>query len=167
VPDHPPPEIVHWLAWRPATGDTFEAIIKPRRALAPSATTQVRLDAATLAAGESWDAFTARWAAFLRADDVACAWGRFPLDTLAREGASLPEARLDARVAASGLLGARAGTSEDCARRLEQQTDEQTGEQKIEVPPAPEGAVMAPGRGGVRMAAFCRVVAAMLRTPAG
>ena len=33
VPDHPPPEIVHWLAWRAVTGETFEAIVAPRRPL--------------------------------------------------------------------------------------------------------------------------------------
>jgi DTW domain-containing protein len=152
VPDHPPPEIVHWLAWRPETGERFESVIAPRRPLAPSVPTQVRLDASALAAGESWESFSARWAAFLRADDVVCAWGRFPLDTLASEGAALPGTRFDARVSASALLGARAGTSEDCARRLED-------EQKMAVPAAP---FVAPGRGGVRMAALCRVIGAML-----
>jgi DTW domain-containing protein YfiP len=155
VADRPAPEIVHWLAWRPETGETFEAVVAPRAALAPSATLQVRLDAATLAAGEPWAVFRARWEAFLREDDVLCAWGHFPVDTLEREGGKLPAPRLDARIAACGLLGARVGTAEDCARRLEQ-----TGQLEDAPGPAP-----GPGRGGARMAVLRRVVAAILRTP--
>jgi DTW domain-containing protein YfiP len=159
VPDHPPPEIVHWLAWRPDTDETFEAVLRPRGPLAPSATLQVRLEAATLAAGEPWDAFFARWEAFLRPGDVLCAWGHFPTATLAREGAPLPETQLDARVAASGLLGARVGTTEDCARRLEA-----LGQLEAVAVVETESSG-ARGRGGARMATLRRVVAALLRAP--
>ena len=155
VPGHPPPEIVHWLAWRPATGETFEAVIAPRGALAPSAPTQLRLDAASLAAGESWASFRARWEAFLRSDDAVCGWGHFPVSTLARQDAPLPDERLDARVAANALLGARVGTAEECAARLEaagRMTD-------VAAPPS----TFATGRGGARMSALCRVVAALAR----
>src|SRR5205814_10036364 len=37
TPGRRAPEIVHWVAWRPATGDTFEAVVAPRGPLAPSA----------------------------------------------------------------------------------------------------------------------------------
>ena len=120
VPGHPAPEIVHWLAWRPATGERFEAVVRPRAPLAPSAPVQLRLDAATLAAGEPWDAFRARWEAFSREDDVLCGWGHFPTGTLEREDVRVPVTRLDVRVAANALLGARIGTAEECARRLEE-----------------------------------------------
>jgi DTW domain-containing protein YfiP len=153
VPGHPPPEIVHWLAWRPATDETFEAVIRPRGPLAPSAPLQLRLDAAALAAGEPWESFRARWEAFARADDVLCAWGHFPTGTLEREDVLVPAARLDARVAANALLGARLGSAEDCARRLEE-----TGRA------APASAPAAPGRGGARMEALRRIVTALLRS---
>jgi DTW domain-containing protein YfiP len=153
TPGRRPPEIVHWLAWRPATGERFEAIVAPRGPLAPSASLQLRLDRATLEAGEPWDAFRARWEAFLRQDDVLCAWGHFPLDTLAREPVRMPAGRLDARVAANGLLGARTGTADECARRLEE-----AGHLTDAPAPAP-----ARGRGGARMAQLERVVAALLR----
>jgi len=152
VPGHPPPEIVHWLAWRPATGETFEAVIAPRGPLAPSAPTQLRLDAATLAAGESWADFRPRWESFLRPDDALCAWGHFPVSTLAREDVRLPEERLDARVAANALLAARVGTAEECVSRLA--AAGRTAGQGM--PP------LARGRGGARMDALCRVVSALL-----
>lgn len=151
APGHPPPEIVQWLAWRPATGESFEAVVAPRGPLAPSASVQLRIDAAALAAGEPWAAFRARWEAFAREDDVLCGWGHFPIATLAREDILVPGTRLDARVVASRLLGARVGTPEDCAGRLE------------ELGRAP-GASRATGagRGGARMDAIRRIVGALL-----
>jgi DTW domain-containing protein YfiP len=154
VPGHPPPEIVHWLAWRPATGETFEAIVAPRVPLAPSATVQLRLDAATLAAGEGWASFRARWEAFVENDDVLCAWGHFPTGTLEREEIRVPATRLDARVAANALLGARIGTAEECALRLEEAG-------RIEAP----ASRAATSRGVARMDALRRIVAALLRGP--
>jgi DTW domain-containing protein len=154
APDRRPPEIVHWLAWRVSTGETFSAVVAPRGPLAPSAPVQLRLGAAELAAGESWDSFRARWETFLRDDDVVCGWGRFPTDTLAREGIRLPAVRLDVRVAANALLGARIGTAEECATRLARTEDVADAN----VAPTPDGS----GRGGVRMAALTRVVTALL-----
>ena len=151
VPGHPLPEIVQWLAWRPATGETFEAVVKPRAALAPSAPLQLRLDAAALAAGEEWAAFRARWQAFARADDVLCAWGHFPTATLAREDVLVPEMRVDARVVANALFGERHGSAEACAGRLEESG-------RV----APADAPRASGRGGVRMEALRRIVGALL-----
>jgi hypothetical protein len=145
---------VQWLAWRPATGESFEAIVAPRGPLAPSASVQLRIDAATLAAGEPWAAFRARWEAFVREDDVLCGWGHFPIATLANEDIRLPGARLDARVVASQLMGARGGTPEDCARRLEE----------LGRAPRASGA-LAPGSGGVRMEAIRRIVGALLDAP--
>ena len=155
VPGHPPPEIVQWLAWRPATGETFSAIIAPRAPLAPSASLQLRIDTATLTSGEAWGAFRARWEAFVRDDDVLCGWGHFPTGTLAREEIRVPTARLDARRAANAWLGARIGTAEACARRLEEAG-------RLDAPAPATSA----GRGGVRMDALRRIVGALLQLPA-
>jgi DTW domain-containing protein YfiP len=154
VPGHPPPEIVHWLAWRPATDETFEALLRPRGPLAPSAPVQLGLDAGALASGEPWAYFRSRWEAFAREDDVLCAWGHFPTGTLGREDVRLPAARVDARAAANALLGARPGTAEECARRLEERG-------RLEPARAPR----APGRGGRRMEALRRIVSALLQAP--
>ncbi|HVU51118.1 MAG TPA: tRNA-uridine aminocarboxypropyltransferase [Polyangia bacterium] len=156
VPGHPPPEIVQWLAWRPATGETFEALVRPRGPLAPSAALQLGLDAGALARGESWGAFRARWEAFAREDDVLCSWGHFPTATLAREDVRVPPSRVDARVAANALFGERHGSAEACARRLEEAG-------RVE----PAAAAAAPGRGGVRLEALRRIVEALLRSAGG
>jgi hypothetical protein len=160
VAERPAPEIVHWLAWRVSTGEVFRAVIAPRARLAPGTPVQIGMSRETLAAGEPWEEFRARWVAFLRADDALCSWGHFPTATLASGGALLPARRFDARVAASGLLGARVGTAEDCAGRLDQVA-----------PPSPRGGEGEtesawsgePGRAGRRMAALARVVTALLR----
>jgi len=154
VPGHPPPEIVQWLAWRPATGEAFSAIVAPRGPLAPSAAVQLRLDASTLMSGEAWGAFRARWEAFVRDDDVLCGWGHFPTGTLEREEIRVPATRLDARAAACAWLGARIGTAEACARRLEE-----AGPPDALAPPA------FAGRGGARLDALRRIVEALLRLP--
>ncbi|HVZ73566.1 MAG TPA: hypothetical protein VHJ20_14405, partial [Polyangia bacterium] len=174
VADRPAPEIVHWLAWRPATGETFSAVIAPRARLAPSVPLQIKLPIETLAAGESWESFRARWAAFVRPSDAVCSWGHFPTATLMGEGVDLPARRFDARVAASGLLGARVGTAEECARRLEEAETLSLGREREPDGSDPLSLLRervgvrgpdfsdAPGRGAVRMRALARVVMALL-----
>ncbi len=141
-----PAEIVHWVARRAATGETFEAIIAPRRPLAPAIPRHIRITPERLAAGESWESFRARWTAFARLDDLICAWGRYPLDLLESEGVTLPVARLDLRPAAGAYLGARAGSVEDCGVRMGVGS------------PDP----FAIGRGGARLAALCTIVDKMM-----
>jgi DTW domain-containing protein YfiP len=146
-----PAEIVHWVARRARTGETFEAIIAPRRPLAPAIPAHIRIPRERLAAGESWDSFRARWAAWSRPDDVACAWGRYPLDLLEGEGVALPAARLDVRPAAAWFLGKRTGSVEDCTARLG-------------VAAADPFAI---GRGGTRLAALSAIVDKLLEADAG
>ena len=141
-----PAEIVHWVARRARTGETFEAIIAPRRPLAPAIPGHIRIPRERLAAGESWDDFRARWSAWARADDVICAWGRFPVDLLESEGVALPAARLDVRPAAGHFLGRRTGSVEDCSARL-----------NVAV-----GEPFALGRGGARLAALSAIVDRMM-----
>lgn len=141
-PDRTRPEIVHWLARRIAIGDTFESVLAPRGRLAPSTCHHIGLSPEALAAGESWDAFTARWQAFLRPSDVVVVWGIFPLATLAADGLRLPNRPIDLRPIAGNVLRRRPGTVEECAGQME-------------LPAAqPWGA----GRGGLRLASLCAVV---------
>lgn len=137
-----PPEIVHWVARRAATGETFEAIIAPRRPLSPAIPSHIGIPGERLAAGESWTSFQARWATFSRPDDLICAWGRFPIDLMEREGVALPAARLDVRPVASAFLGGRPGTIEACTDQLGVRPFER----------------FAAGRGGARLAALCSIV---------
>jgi DTW domain-containing protein YfiP len=144
--DAPPPEIVHWVARRARTGETFEAILAPRRPLAPSIPGHIGLPPARLGAGESWASFRARWEAFVRPDDLACTWGRYATDLVEAEGVALPRARLDLRPVAGTILGARTGTVEDCSARLG----------------LAAGVPLASGRGGARLAALLAIVERML-----
>jgi DTW domain-containing protein len=141
-----PAEIVHWIARRARTGETFEAVIAPRRPLAPSIPRHIRIPPERLAGGESWDSFRARWAAWARPDDVVCTWGRYPVDLLEGEGIALPAARIDVRPAAGLFLGKRTGSVEDCTARL-----------GVAVPP-----LSAIGRGGARLAALAAIVDRMM-----
>jgi DTW domain-containing protein YfiP len=141
-----PAEIIHWVARRARTGETFEAIIAPRRPLAPAIPGHIRIPRERLAAGESWDAFRARWSAWARPDDVICAWGRYPVDLLESEGVPLPAARVDMRPAAGLFLGRRTGSVEECSARL-----------NVEV-----GQPFALGRGGTRLAALSAIVDRMM-----
>ena len=145
--DGHPPEIVHWAATRPATGETFEAVIAPRRPLARAIPGHIGITAERLAAGETWASFCARWASFARADDLVCVWGHYAVDLVEAEGLPLPAARLDLRPAVNAHLGARPRTIEDCAAHLE-----------VGAP-----ASFAMGRGGARMAALAAIVERLTR----
>ncbi len=141
-----PAEIVQWVARRAKTGETFEAVIKPRRPLAPSIPNHIRISRERLAEGESWESFRARWDAFARPDDLLCIWGRYPLDVLESEGVALPETWLDVRPAAGTYFGTRVGAVEDCTLRL-----------GVAIPDP-----FALGRGGLRLAALSAIVDRML-----
>lgn len=113
----PPAELVHWVAVRLATGDRFEAVVRPRGPLSPGCDYHVKIERDRILAGESFEDFSRRWAAFFRAGDRLCTWGRYAADIAAREGLTVGE-RLDVRAVALRTLGWHAGASADCAKRL-------------------------------------------------
>lgn len=141
-PDRTPPEIVHWLAQRPSTGETFEAVIAPRGRLAPSTSRHIRLPPDVLAAGEPWSTFVERFMAFLRPSDVLAGWGLFPLATLANDGLRPPQAHVDVRPIVGNVLRRRTGTVEECVVNMG-------------IAPPASGAQ---GRGGIRLASLSAVV---------
>ena len=73
-------ELVHWVAHRVATGETFELIMAPEHPLAPSTTFHIELPEAALLAGAPRSSLAARFAAFARPGDLYCAWGHHGLD---------------------------------------------------------------------------------------
>jgi DTW domain-containing protein YfiP len=141
-PERTPPEIVHWLARRLASDESFESVIAPRGRLAPSTCHHIRLPAEVIAGGETWATFAARFRAFLRPRDVLVSWGSFPLATLAHDGWQLAHAHLDVRPIAAAALRRRTGTVEECLTALD----------------LPARAPWARGRGGSRLASLCAVV---------
>jgi hypothetical protein len=113
-----PDEVVQWVAHRPATGETFEAIVAPGHPIAPATASHTGLDDATLRQGEALSAALQRWRAFLRDTDLVCAWGPYGTDLWQAAGAHLPPARLDLRVAARTDLHGKAGTPAEYLSRL-------------------------------------------------
>ena len=109
TPDRPEPEIVHWVAHRPATGESYEAVIAPRRALAPSTPRHIALSAEQLRAGGSVEDWQRSWRAFVRPGDLLVQWGRYYSGLAARDGLDLGDGRRrDARPAPRGLADPQA-----------------------------------------------------------
>ena len=104
-----PEEIIQWLAHRPATAETFEAIITPQHPLAPGTSAQTGLRADDLQRSEPRESALARWRAFVRDTDIVCSWGVFGTGLLEAAGGYLPVDRVDlrriARAEANGNVG--------------------------------------------------------------
>ncbi len=80
-----PPEMLHWVALRPATGERFASILEARRPLAEHVPRNLGLSLEQLATGEPLERAVARWRTFCRPDDVWSTWGRYSLDLLRSE----------------------------------------------------------------------------------
>jgi DTW domain-containing protein YfiP len=112
------PEVVHWVAERPSTGERYEAIVAPRRQLAPATSSHIELPTADLVDGLDLASWQNSWIEFARPDDVLVSWGRLHVDLAAGEGVALPSERLDFRRALIEHLNHRVGTVEDAAADL-------------------------------------------------
>lgn len=133
-------ELLHWVAYRPATGETLDVIAQPAGALAPSTPFHTELDGETIRGGGSRDDLLAQLAAFLRPTDIACVWGHYAPRLLAASGGVLPEL-LDLRAAAQRLVHRKVGSLEAFAAT-------------IGPPPSP----IARGRAGRRLAMLAQIV---------
>jgi DTW domain-containing protein YfiP len=111
------PEVVHWAAERPATGERFEAFIAPRKDFAPTFTHHTGIERERVEKGETFASFSERWARFLRPTDLLCGWGYYASELLRVEGAEVP-ARLDLRRVALDVLRGRPGDVVSCAAVL-------------------------------------------------
>lgn len=132
------PELVHWLAHRPATSETFERVIAPRSPLAPGTCTHIDLDEDVLREGGSLDSCRDAWNRFLRPDDVVVLWGTFYRDLAAREGLAMPEHEIELREHASRIFKRKMGPLDRCS-------------ELVGSSPAP---LALRGRGGRRLAAL-------------
>jgi len=111
-------ELVHWVAHRPATGETLDLILRPRNPLAPSTAAHIGLTEEALADGASLDDLFARWAAFVHENDVICSWGHYPVGIFERAGGTLPKTRIDLRQVARVLMKGRVGTMDAVLDKL-------------------------------------------------
>jgi DTW domain-containing protein len=156
----PPPELVHWVAHRPATGETFEMVVAPRQPLAPAVAEQIGIPEARLRAGVDVAAWREAWRGFLRDDDALISWGTFARDLAVADGLALPGARVDLRGDVVGLLGVprRRGDTARTPRARVGAVD--TAASALGVA-RPELGVS--GRGGRRLAALVGIAAAFGR----
>jgi DTW domain-containing protein YfiP len=164
-------ELVHWAAYRPATGETFDFVVAPRGEIAPGTTLHTRLDHATLRSGGALVDLHARWSAFVRETDIICSWGRYETNLFAASGGWLPPGHLDLRnVARDVVRGFRAERSEpgrnnECGGTLAHLRDAirsnlDAGRDIMHT----HDAVLAviPGRGGDKLRAIDHVIASFM-----
>ena len=147
TPDRPEPEIVHWVAHRPATGESYAAVIAPRQPLAPSTPRHIALAAEQLLAGGSIDDWRRSWGAFARPGDLLVQWGRYYGGLAARDGVDPDRGglTLDLRPEVSQILKRHLGTVDECLTGL-----------GLPVP-----APVFDGRAGRRLAALVAAVSAL------
>ena len=142
-PDRHEPELVHWLAHRPATSETFEQVIAPRSPLGPETCRHIELHEDELRAGATLASCRDEWSRFLRPDDVLVLWGTFYRDLAAREGLAMPEAAIELRDGAARIFKRKMGVLDRCSAIVGSS-------------PAPLGLR---GRGGRRLAALAGALA--------
>ncbi len=140
------PEVVHWAAERPSSGERFEAFIAPRREFAPTFTHHTGIERERVERGESFGEFAERWARFTRPTDLLCGWGYYASELLRVEGATVGD-RVDLRRVALDVLRGRPGDVVRCASVL--------GE--------PLGTPWVPGRTGLRLSALAAVLRGLSR----
>src|SRR5262249_44183746 len=107
----PSDELVHWVAHRVATGETFEQIIAPAGPLSPSTAFHIELAEAAILGGAPRGELGAQFARFARPTDLWCAWGHHGLDLAIAAGVA-PAERLDLRAAAHRVANRKLGSLE-------------------------------------------------------
>jgi DTW domain-containing protein YfiP len=144
--NEPRDELVHWVAHRVATGETFEQIVAPAGPLSSSTAFHIELPETAILGGGPRGELGARFAQFARPTDLLCAWGHHGLDLgvdLAIAAGIAPAQRLDLRAAAHRVANRKLGSLEDYAQAL-----------------GPAPAPLAPGRAGRRLALLVAIVRA-------
>ncbi|WP_437784537.1 DTW domain-containing protein [Sorangium sp. So ce1097] len=109
-------ELVHLVACR-ASGERFEAFLRPRQPLGPSVAHQLEVPERRLLDGEDAGEALTRFRAFVGPGGVLGAWGTFPLGLLAQEGLGRPPS-LDLRDLCARHLRRRPGGIANGARAL-------------------------------------------------
>jgi hypothetical protein len=134
-------ELVHVIAHRPATGETFTRIAAPERGLSPTTSFHIGLTEEQLLAGSPRAEVLGELAAFFRPTDIACAWGHYGPSLITDAGGSLPAERIDLRAAAQHFTNRKIGSLDDYAASLGP------------IPPA-----AGVGRAGLRLAMLTHIV---------
>jgi len=145
-----PEELVHWVARRVSTGESFDAIVTPSVRLAPSTPGHVALSAEELGRGIDMAEMQERWRTFVRSTDVICSWGTYASKLFVRAGGALPAA-IDLRRVARVVAKDKVGTLQDFLTKMGEPLPERLGR----------------GRAGLRLAQLAKVTTLLSRAPAG
>jgi hypothetical protein len=105
--NRPPTELVHLVAVRPATGETFSSVVKPSFGLSPRSVV-LGMAPERFAAAAGIDTLRQEWSRFVRPQDVPLLWGSFSRTLLGSAGIGLGAA-VDLQQWASERLGQGAG----------------------------------------------------------
>ncbi len=116
--DRAPDELLHWVAVRVLSGERFEYVVRPRRALAPRTECRVAIDASGLDRGGTLAELGAAWAEFSCPNDVICSWGHYALALFGHEIGPLPNTGIDLRDLARLYAKRKVGTLDECHARL-------------------------------------------------
>jgi DTW domain-containing protein len=108
-------EIIHLVAFKPSTGERFEALVRPDRPLEPAAAEHSELDPEEIRAGEPRPSACARFEAFVEGCALA-SWGPFTLGLLRQAAPDLRQ--LDLRERVIRVLEAKPGGLEEAAVAL-------------------------------------------------
>jgi hypothetical protein len=141
-------ELLRLLAVRPATGERFDAAIRPRRPLADLIWYPLELPGERFECGEELEAALDRFDRFVGADGFLAGWGPFGYAAW-RQASGRERDFIDVRPLVSRALGRRTGGVEQAEAALG----------------APPIAPWAAGRGGRRIAALSSVFASLLARP--
>ncbi|MEO7331028.1 MAG: tRNA-uridine aminocarboxypropyltransferase [Minicystis sp.] len=142
--ESPREELIHWVAHRVASGETFDVIAAPERALSPSTPFHSELSEAELVGAGTRAGLFAALKEFTRGTDVWCAWGHYGAALMRAGGGPMAEEWLDLRGHAHRMTNQKLGSLEAYAATIG---------------PGP-GAGLARGRGGRRLAMLVQIVRA-------
>jgi DTW domain-containing protein YfiP len=111
-------ELIHWVAHRVATGETFDVMAAPEKPLSPSTPFHSELaEGALLGAGTRGALFEAL-AGFTRPTDVWCAWGHYGVELLRGSGGPVVGERVDLRAEAHRMTNRKLGSLEAYAEAI-------------------------------------------------
>jgi hypothetical protein len=111
-------ELVHWVAHRVASGESFECVVAPRNPLSPRTSRNISIAEEALLSAGGMAELRARWGSFNRPRDVICSWGHYSNWLFINSGGLLPNHRVDIRKVAHNYVNAKVGTAEEFAARM-------------------------------------------------
>lgn len=111
-------ELVHWLAHRVATGETFSMIARPERPISPTTSFHTKLPDDVLLGGAPRAEIFEQFRAWCRPGDALVTWGHYGSSLVSDAGGWLPERRIDMRAAAQRFESKKLGTLDQYAVAL-------------------------------------------------